>query len=94
MHNLPYQPGDSEQPEQTLHTSETDQTETTQLALYKEHTQLKALLDSGFSWGEAIRLIDMKEGFYSNPEVRQRMEEDSHIQFARWLYEQGELNEN
>ena len=32
--------------------------------------------------------------FYENVEVKQRLEDDEYMQFARWLYLQGEMNEN
>ncbi len=52
------------------------------------------LLELGFVWNEAVKLIDVREHLYENPEMRQRMQEDYRIQFARWLYEQGEIGEN
>lgn len=55
---------------------------------------LDYLIDNGFSWEEAIRLVHMREHIHDNSEVRQRMADDAHMQFARWLYEQGELHEN
>ncbi len=55
---------------------------------------LDYLIDNGFAWEEAIRLVHMREHIHDNSEVRQRVEDDAHMQFARWLYEQGELNEN
>ena len=55
---------------------------------------LDYLIDNGFSWEEAIRLVHMREHIHDNSEVRQRMADDAHMQFARWLYNQGELNEN
>ena len=55
---------------------------------------LDYLLDSGFAWEEAIKLVHMREHIHDNSEVRQRMADNAHMQFARWLYKQGELNEN
>lgn len=55
---------------------------------------LDYLIDNGFAWEEAIRLVHMREHIQDNSEIRQRMADDAHMQFARWLYEQGELNEN
>jgi len=55
---------------------------------------LDYLIDNGFAWEEAIKLVHMREHIHDNSEVRQRMADDAHMQFARWLYEQGELNEN
>ena len=55
---------------------------------------LDYLIDNGFAWEEAIKLVYMREHIHENSEVRQRMEDDAHMQFARWLYAQGELNDN
>jgi uncharacterized protein Smg (DUF494 family) len=55
---------------------------------------LDYLIDNGFSWEEAIKLVHMREHIHDNSEVRQRMADDAHMQFARWLYAQGELNDN
>ena len=55
---------------------------------------LDYLIDNGFAWEEAVRLVHMREHIQDNSEIRQRMADDAHMQFARWLYEQGELNEN
>ena len=55
---------------------------------------LDYLIDNGFSWEEAIKLVHMREHIHDNSEVRQRMADDAYMQFARWLYEQGEFNEN
>lgn len=55
---------------------------------------LDYLIDNGFAWEEAIKLTHMREHIHDNSEVRQRMADDAHMQFARWLYQQRELNEN
>jgi hypothetical protein len=55
---------------------------------------LDYLIDNGFTWEEAIRLVHMREHIHDNSEVRQRMADDAHMQFARWLYAQGELHDN
>ena len=55
---------------------------------------LDYLIDNGFAWEEAIKLVHMREHIHDNSEVRQRMADNAHMQFARWLYKQGELNEN
>ena len=60
----------------------------------EEQLLLDYLIDTGFAWEEAIKLVHMREHIYSNGEIRQRMADDAHMQFARWLYEQGEFNEN
>jgi hypothetical protein len=51
------------------------------------------LLELGFAFDEAEKLIDVREHLYENAEMRQRMQEDYRVQFARWLYEQGEISE-
>ncbi|HEU0001819.1 MAG TPA: hypothetical protein VFQ36_13020 [Ktedonobacteraceae bacterium] len=61
--------------------------------LSEEQLLLDYLIDNGFIWEEAIKLVHMREYLYSNDEVRQRIAADAHMQFARWLYEQGELSE-
>ena len=60
----------------------------------EEQLLLDYLIDNGFDWEEAIRLVHMREHIHDNSEVRQRMADDAHMQFARWLYEQGTLSEN
>jgi hypothetical protein len=59
----------------------------------EEQLLLDYLIDNGFVWEEAIKLVHMREHLYDNGEMRQRMENDAHIQFARWLYEHGEFSE-
>ena len=63
-----------------------------------EHTRLEqqrveALMERGFFWEEAVKLVQFHEHIYENVEMRQRMEEDEYMQFVRWLYEQGAINE-
>jgi hypothetical protein len=55
--------------------------------------QLDALLETGFSWDEAKKLLELREHIYENSEMRQRLTSDSRLQFARWLYLHGELHE-
>lgn len=54
---------------------------------------LDYLIENGFAWEEAVKLVHMREHIYSNTEMQQRIADDTHMQFARWLYEQGEFNE-
>ena len=42
---------------------------------------------------EAVKLVQMHEHLYENAEMRQRVEEDEYMLFARWLYTQGAINE-
>lgn len=58
-----------------------------------EQRQVDALMERGFLWEEAVQLVQMREHLYENAEVKQRLEADEHMQFARWLYEQGAINE-
>ena len=63
------------------------------VSISEEQLLLDYLIDNGFVWEEAVKLVYMREHVYSNAEMRQRMADNAHMQFARWLYEQGELNE-
>lgn len=58
-----------------------------------EQRQIDALMERGFLWEEAVQLVQLREHIYENVEVKQRLEADEHMQFARWLYEQGAINE-
>ena len=60
----------------------------------EEQLLLDYLMDNGFVWHEAIKMIHMRENLYSNAEMQQRMADDAHLQFARWLLDHGELNED
>lgn len=51
------------------------------------------LLEEGFAWEEATKLLHLREHLCENSEVRQRLADNHHMQFARWLYEQGEISE-
>ena len=55
---------------------------------------LDYLIDNGFDWEEALKLVNMREHIHENSEMRQRMANDAYMQFARWLYAHGELNDN
>ena len=54
---------------------------------------LDSLMEAGFAWEEAVKLLQMREDLYDNVEMRQRMADDNRMQFARWLYERGDLSE-
>jgi len=58
-----------------------------------EQAQVDILIKDGFVWDEAIRLVYFRDHLYSNGEMRQRVANDHRMQFMRWLYEQGELQE-
>ncbi len=49
------------------------------------------LLELEFAWEEPLQLINLLEHLYEGNEMRQRMADDCRMQFARWLYEQGEI---
>lgn len=59
-----------------------------------EQRQVDELMKRGFLWEEAVQLVQLHEHIYENAEVRQRLEQDEYMQFARWLYEQGVINED
>lgn len=59
-----------------------------------QYKQLQYLMEAGFEWKEATKLLKLKEHFYENSEVRQRLASDPYLCFMRWLYMQGELNED
>jgi hypothetical protein len=69
------------------------ETETSTIGSFEEQMLMDYLLEQGFAWNEAQKLMGIKEHFYENAEIRQRMQEDCRVQFARWLYEQGEISE-
>jgi hypothetical protein len=58
-----------------------------------EQQALDMLMDTGFYWEEAIRLLYLREHLYENEEMHQRVCDDLRMQFVRWLYEQGEIHE-
>jgi hypothetical protein len=67
--------------------------ETSTIDISEEQMLMDYLLELGFVWNEAEKLISIREHLYENAEMRQRMQEDYRVQFARWLYEQGEISE-
>lgn len=67
--------------------------ETTTMSSAEEQMLLDYLLVQGFSQEEGTRLMYMRENLYENAEMRQRVTDDCRMHFARWLYEQGEMNE-
>jgi hypothetical protein len=58
-----------------------------------EQHALDTLMNTGFYWEEAIKLLHMREHLYENEEMRQRVSDDLRMHFVRWLYEQGEIHE-
>ena len=61
--------------------------------LSEEQLLLDYLLETGFAWEEAEKLLSLRDHLYDNAEMRQRMADDYRMHFARWLYEQQEINE-
>jgi hypothetical protein len=60
----------------------------------EEQMLLDYLIDAGFMLDEALQLLNLREHLYSNTEMQQRLADDTRMQFARWLYEHGELQED
>ena len=58
-----------------------------------EEILLDYLIEQGFVWEEAMKLVRLREHLYDNAEIQQRMAEDNRMQFVHWLYEQGEIKE-
>lgn len=58
----------------------------------EEQRLLDYLLGTGFTQNEAIKLVYQRVHLYENSEMRQRVHDDRRIQFARWLYEHGEIS--
>lgn len=63
------------------------------LSALEEQMLLDYLIEMGFSWEEAMKLISVRTHLHKNTEMRERMEDDYRMHFARWLYEQGEIRE-
>lgn len=59
----------------------------------EEQLFIEYLLEAGFDWEEAYRLLYLRDCLYENAEMRQRMSDDYRMHFARWLYEHGEISE-
>jgi len=59
----------------------------------EEQMFLDYLIEMGFAWKEAMRLLELREHLHENAEIRQRMADDYRMHFARWLYEHGEIGE-
>ncbi len=55
--------------------------------------RLDYLINIGFAWEEAVMLLHLHEHLYENAEMHQRMTDDLRMHFARWLYTNGEMDE-
>ena len=53
------------------------------------HLAMDKLFDAGCTWEEGIRLLTLREHYFELPETRERLAEDGHLGFARWLYQHG-----
>ncbi len=62
-------------------------------SMLEEQRQQEYLMSQGFTWDESRKLQHQRTHLYENGEMQQRMADDSRVLFARWLYEQGEINE-
>ncbi len=54
---------------------------------------LESLLDIGFTWDEALALIRFREGLYEVPEMVERLQNDPHLGFTKWLCTHGYFSE-
>ena len=52
-----------------------------------DQARIDYLMERGFTWEEAVTLLNMREHLYENAEMHERMAEDSRMQFVKWLYE-------
>lgn len=93
MHNQPFSfsGGHNEPYERLIQDLETEHSFN---HLPAEQRQMERLLAQGFEWEEAIHLIDLREHLYETPEMHERLNDDSHMLFARWLYTNGEIRED
>jgi len=63
------------------------------LETVEEQLYMDYLLETGFAWEEATKLVHLRDHLHENAEMRQRMHDDYRMHFVRWLYEQGEITE-
>ena len=66
---------------------------TSTASMLEEQRQQEYLMSVGFTWDESRKLQHQRTHLYENGEMQQRIANDSRVLFARWLYEQGEINE-
>jgi hypothetical protein len=57
----------------------------------EDQLALDSLLDEGFTWEEGLRLLILRSNLYEVPEMAERITQDPHMEFARWLYQHGIL---
>ena len=90
----PSMEGFSEYNERRVQHHHAEKDELSSVGSPEERILLDYLLELGFAWEEASKLLNLREHFYENAEVRQRLADNAHMQFARWLYERGEIAES
>ena len=93
MENRQQQPSHSGQPEWQQPHIPTIEQETSTMDIQAQQALMDQLIALGFAWEEAVKVLYMRDHLCENPEMQQRMLDDPHLQFARWLLEQGEINE-
>jgi len=91
----PFMGGFPEQNERTdrIPTTGDRSREASAIGTIEDQILLDYLIEMGFVWEEAVKLLNLREHLYENAEMRQRLADDSRMLFARWLYEQGEMSE-
>lgn len=80
-------------PEHNERIAQSTEIQATAPGLSEEQMFLDYLIEMGFAWKEATKLLNLREHLYENAEMRQRMADDCRMHFARWLYENGEIRE-
>jgi len=70
-----------------------EEIETSTIDTSQESMLIDYLIEMGFAWEQAAKLLNLREHLYENAEMHQRQANDHRMQFARWLYEQGEISE-
>jgi hypothetical protein len=80
-------------PEHSEQAVQHTEVETSAPGISEEQMLLDYLIEMGFVWQEATKLLNLREHLYENMEMRQRMTDDCRMHFARWLYEHGEIRE-
>ena len=80
-------------PEHNERIAQSTEIEASGSRLSEEQIFLDYLIEMGFAWKEATRLLELREHLHENAEMRQRMADDYRMHFARWLYENGEIRE-
>jgi len=80
-------------PEHNERIAQSTEIEASLPGLSEEQMFLDYLIEIGFAFQEATKLLNFREHLYENAEMRQRMADDCRMHFALWLYENGEIRE-